>query len=119
MHIPEELRVANSVSQLFEEMKDFLIDIVPSYSFEHTEYGARGEVYLYECNDHTRKIIRNKATGLYDWLLPELPEDLSFIDENGEAWFTTITHERMGGMSSENTDVIEELKRVIDIKAYR
>ena len=119
LHIPEDLRVANSVNELLEVLKDHLIDIAPSYTFEHTEYGRRGEVYLYECNNHTGKIIRNKVTGLYDWLLPELPEDLSFIDENDEVWFTSISHERMGGMTTFNTEVIEELKEIVEIEVYR
>lgn len=119
LHIPEDLRVDDSVNEVLKEMKDFLIDIVPSYSFEYTDHGVRGEVYLYECNDHTRKVIRNKVTGLYDWCLPQLPEDLSFIDETGEAWFTTISHERMGGMISEDLNVIEELKEIMEIKVNR
>ena len=119
LHIPEDLGVDNSVKELFEEMKDYLIGIVPSYSFTNTEYGDRGEVYIFQCNEYTRRIIKDKVTGLYDWRLPKLPEDLSFIDENDEAWFTTISHESMGGMVNNNRIDIEYLNNIIEIKSHR
>lgn len=119
LHIPEDLSVDNSAEELLEEMKDHLMDILPSYGFTHTEYGERGEIYLYKCNDYTREIIKNKVTGLYDWRLPRLPEDLSFIDEDDKIWFWTISHESMGGIINNNSVDMDYINNMIEIKSYR
>lgn len=114
LHVPDGLQVNDSVYNLFSEMKNHLIDVVPSYEFISTEYGE-GEVHIFECNDYTNEIIRNKVTGLYDWRLPELPEDLGFIYENDEDWFTTISHENMGSIETESLKVVKELENIIEI----
>ncbi|MEW9096570.1 MAG: hypothetical protein AB2417_15935 [Clostridiaceae bacterium] len=113
-HIPDGLRVDNSVLSLFNEMKKHLIERIPSSSFSHTEY-TRGEVYVFECNDETNLIIRNRVTGLFDWRLPKLPEDLSFINENDDVWFGTISHEHMVWITECNDTEKEYLASIIDI----
>ncbi|WP_315116824.1 hypothetical protein [uncultured Clostridium sp.] len=113
-HIPYRLRADDSVFSLFDEMKKHLIEIIPSNSFSHTEYTI-GEVYVFECNDETNLIIRNRVTSLFDWRLPKLPEDLSFINENDDVWFGTISHEKMGWITECNNTEKEYLKSIIDI----
>lgn len=39
---------------------------------------------IFECNSETNIILIDKVSGLYDWLLPRLPEDLRFLDEKGD-----------------------------------
>lgn len=114
-NIQDGLRVNDSVLGLFNEMKKYFIKRVPSSNFSHTDY-TRGKLYIFECNDETNLIIRNKVTGLYDWRLPELPEDLSFIDENGDVWFATISHEHMGWFTEINDKEKRYLRSIIDVK---
>ena len=35
----------------------------------------------------------HQASGLYQWRSPNLPEDLAFYLQNGEAWLGSISHE--------------------------
>jgi hypothetical protein len=35
-----------------------------------------------------------RAETIWDWLNPEMPEDLSFLRADGTPWFVSITHER-------------------------
>jgi hypothetical protein len=51
-------------------------------------------VQRYEMNEYTRAVLVSKIDGLYDWLEPDYPEDLSFYRSGAEPWLVTISHER-------------------------
>lgn len=50
------------------------------------------KVNLYEVNEDTRKLLLSLGGKLYDWVAPQLPEDLTFI-KNSFEWFVSTTHE--------------------------
>ena len=59
---------------------------------ELPQHYERGQKFLiYELNDQTKKILLDATDGLYHWLIPNLPEDLSFFRHN-KVWFNSITH---------------------------
>lgn len=60
--------------------------------------GLPATVYLMKANEQTCKLLQLHATGLYDWVAPKLPEDLTFI-KNSFTWFSSTTHEKIGGFS--------------------
>jgi hypothetical protein len=47
----------------------------------------------YSVNDLTIATLSTAVEGLFDWLEPDYPEDLSFYRE-AEPWLVTISHER-------------------------
>jgi hypothetical protein len=51
-------------------------------------------VYQFKLDDQTAGIMVSAADSLYAWRQPELPEDPCFMSHDGEAWLTTISHER-------------------------
>lgn len=60
--------------------------------------GPSATVYVIESNEETRKLLQCLADTLYDWVAPNLPEDLTFI-KNNFVWFSCTTHEEFGGFS--------------------
>lgn len=51
-----------------------------------------------ESNEATYDLLVQNASSLYDWVAPELPEDLTFI-KNNFTWFTCTSHEEYASFS--------------------
>jgi hypothetical protein len=61
-----------------------------------------------------------RATGLYAWLSPELPEDLTFYLPNGVPWLTSIAHEndaRFTDLPEIESKLREQVPRVEIVRA--
>lgn len=44
-------------------------------------------------NKASWRIDKNREPGLYSWITPALPEDLSFYTADGDKWLMSISHE--------------------------
>jgi hypothetical protein len=75
-------------------------------------------LYFYECNEDTKSIILEAVTGLYEWREPYLPEDLTFLNDKGEVWMNTISHESMAGINEIDRNEVEFLKNEIGLEIY-
>jgi len=118
-HIHDRWLDNNDTFSLIKELNEHLIEVIPSRMYCHTEY-SRGNLYIFECNEVTKSVLKNRVNGLFEWLHPELPEDLSFIDENEFAWLATISHEKMAWFTelgdSEREFLLHEL--CLDLYIY-
>lgn len=55
--------------------------------------GQTAYVYYYDTKDaDVKRIIQETVHSLYEWEMPEHPEDLSFF-KNGDVWLATSSHE--------------------------
>lgn len=73
-------------------------------------------VYYYKTCDNTKEIILDNSKSLYDWLLPNLPEDLSFL-KNDEYLMVSTSHENRGLIFYEDETVIKKLQNIKNINA--
>ncbi|MFU0790740.1 hypothetical protein [Virgibacillus proomii] len=77
----------------------YLIETYKAKEWAHTiTKGPAATIYVIEANQDTCKLLQQSANALYDWVAPNLPEDLTFI-KNNFAWFSCTTHEECGGFS--------------------
>lgn len=106
------LEFALSYSDLFcvSTFKFHKKDLSPTY-FDFFETAVPSEVDQYECkklpqhyekgqkfrvfrlNSSNKKFIAQRRS-FWEWSLPDLPEDLSFLKDK-KVWLNCITHERM------------------------
>lgn len=70
--------------------------------------GDTALVMTYTLDHSLVTLLSEVAEGLYDWVQPNLPEDLCLLRRDGAPWLVTIAHERDGYF--ELTD--EELHRL-------
>lgn len=59
-----------------------------------TLYGHTAHVRQYVLNEQSLSILSNSAHRLFEWLQPELPEDLCLLRSNDMPWLVSICHER-------------------------
>lgn len=80
--------------------------------------GPSATLYLVEANEYTCRLLQELSESLYDWVSPNLPEDLTFIKNNFE-WFTCTTHERFGGFSLRSDYYKDLINKIEGIKITR
>lgn len=49
--------------------------------------------YLFELNSKTTSIILKHSSNIYDWGTQGCPEDLCFLDQEKQYWFSSVVHE--------------------------
>lgn len=92
----KELKYNPEILAIFEP---FVIETYKTKEWANTvTKGPAATVYVMEANHDTCKLLQQSAKSLYDWVAPNLPEDLTFI-KNNFAWFSCTTHEEFGGFS--------------------
>ncbi|AXI08827.1 hypothetical protein CV093_08200 [Oceanobacillus sp. 143] len=85
--------------EILVHFKPYIIESYKTKEWANTmTKGPSATVYVTESNKETCKLLQQFANTLYDWVAPNLPEDLTFI-KNDFAWFSCTTHEEFGGFS--------------------
>lgn len=57
-------------------------------------YGHEAELHTYQVKTGLGEVLKSMQNGLFDWVHPLAPEDLSFLRESGEPILVTTSHER-------------------------
>jgi hypothetical protein len=50
-------------------------------------------LFTYRLSPSLLKVMERFSDGLYDWIVPDLPEDLGFRRVDGSVWLASIAHE--------------------------
>ncbi|WP_153731809.1 hypothetical protein [Sporosarcina obsidiansis] len=74
--------------------------------------GPAATVYVIESSPDTLELLIKSANSLYDWVAPQLPEDMTFLKNNFE-WFSCTTHEEQA-IFSLRSEYYKQLVRNID-----
>lgn len=85
--------------QAITEFKPYVIEVYTSKKWASTETkGLPATIYVIESNKETYHLLMKYADALYDWIAPNLPEDLTFI-KNNFIWFSCSSHEEFSGFT--------------------
>lgn len=85
--------------EIITQFEPYFIETYKTKKWAGTETKtAAATVFVIESNEETYKLLVKYASSLYDWVAPELPEDLTFI-KNNFTWFSCTTHEEFAGFS--------------------
>ncbi len=113
----KDMGLSDALTDFLKQLDGSLIEVK-----EESEWAsnilADGEtafVYYYHTNSSAKAIILNAANSLYDWVYPELPEDLSFF-KNGKEWLATNSHEQECYILTEDQNEIDKVMNIKGIK---
>lgn len=85
--------------EIIAQYKPYFLEIYKTKKWAGTETtGPEATVYVVEINKETYKMLISHANSLFEWVAPELPEDLTFIKNEFE-WFFSTTHEEFAAFS--------------------
>lgn len=96
--VTQETELKESGIQVLKNLEPFLLQKSEESQWPGTllcgEGAGGATVYQYKYCPESAAIIKGVARGLYDWLGPDLPEDLCLMRSDGSPWLVTISHEK-------------------------
>ncbi|MCG8560409.1 MAG: hypothetical protein MI824_11465 [Hyphomicrobiales bacterium] len=81
-------------------------------------HGADALVVWYRLDPECTSLLGEVTEGLYDWLLPNLPEDLCLMRADGTPWLVSITHEGDSYLELSDEEYEHLLDRIPEIESY-
>ncbi|MFL0194838.1 leucine-rich repeat domain-containing protein [Clostridium sp. WILCCON 0269] len=104
--------IQESGLEVLKQLKPYLIKKIKHNKWPGTiSYGECSLIYHFQCNKNTVSILQNSVNALYDWYLPKLPMDLSFLDKNNNGWLVSVAHEKMSWLNishEEKQDILDK-----------
>lgn len=115
--VRRDLGSTRQLEPILKELESSLKEMVVTNEWTGTLLGGgqKAKVYYYSADEHARKIVKERADSLYEWMQPNLPEDLSFL-KKGKPWLVNIAHEEESYIMSESEYWI---KRILDIEGLK
>ena len=105
----------DTVQMFFEIMASYLIMIKKNqYSFAGTLLGKSAipvNVYYYKICNETKEILLKHTNSLYEWIHPNLPEDLTFYINN-KSLLVSTAHEMSGCIYVYDRSIIEKIIKI-------
>lgn len=92
--------------EVIRKLKPFLLEQCSMEEMQ-AKSGANyseGTYYVYQCCTEAGSVLKEAVNGLYDWLQPDMPEDLCFWDADGADYLYTIAHENMCGIQMSESE---------------
>ncbi len=117
--VPRNTLADECVKDVLSRLAQFLLK-----ESEETEWpGTKGAkpaatVYRYKFNPASATILNESAEGLFSWNLPELPEDLCFLRDDGSPWLVTISHENDVYLELSETEKTDLLAKDPDLALF-
>lgn len=114
-----------TVETILKQLEQFLKSKVSGSEWPGTRlfYGATATIYRYKLCPESAEILKGAADGLYNWVQPELPEDICLLRSDDSHWLVTISHEKESYLmlTPEEKDyllkIIPELKDFLRVSA--
>lgn len=94
------------IGNLLDSLKKYEIGHYFDVDYIEQTYSYEIEAFVYKYNSETCEILKT-VPGLFDWLYPLFPEDISFFTKE-QCYLQTITHEEVGFIYDDNCDFFEE-----------
>jgi hypothetical protein len=78
--------------------------------------GETALVDEYSLTWDSAEVLADAADRLYAWVQPTLPEDLSILRSDGEAWLVSIGHEKEAFLclTAEEYNLLREQSSILD-----
>ena len=104
-------RAEPTLARLIDGILPYLVSKSETSEWPGTKlFGHTATVYAFRLAAPVFELLTSYASGLYEWLQPKLPEDLSFLCFDQRPWLTTISHERDSYLTMSEM----ELKSILD-----
>lgn len=93
--IRHEMPLSIGATFFLQRIEKHLIRREERSSWPGTElFGHTASVLVYKYDSEVVSEILSHSSGLYDWIQPELPEDLCILREGEKELLTTVSHEK-------------------------
>ncbi len=93
--VRDSIELSDDGKGLLKSLDEFLISREEKSEWPGTRlWGHTANIYSFELCEEALQILNNAANHLFDWVQPDLPEDLCLQREEGSPWLVNIAHEK-------------------------
>lgn len=104
---------AESCRQFLDSLEEYRVEIASQTEWPGTKLvGFSAPVYWYRLTPELIAVLKAKVSSLYDWSIPDLPEDLAFYRPDRSALLGTSSHEPFAFMNL-TLQELDEFKREV------
>lgn len=103
----KELPPSDECRAFLSDLEGDLIRVMEKSDWPGTRllYGKTALVHFYSASPNAVEKLKHKVTALYDWLYPELPEDLAVYRADGSLTLASSSHEQFAFMELSDDEV--------------
>lgn len=106
-----DLDTTPEVNYLLNELRPFLVSSTPVKEWPGTILIDQfATLYKYDLNLESKTILLNLGIGIFDWIQPKYPEDLSLLYSDGLPCLTNIAHENDAWISLNQDESVRAKK---------
>ncbi|GAF11157.1 hypothetical protein JCM19046_1657 [Bacillus sp. JCM 19046] len=108
-------KAMGSYEPILAKLAPYLIEIneKSEWASNRLSRGATAFVYEYRATDEAKLVIKQLSDSLYQWIMPKLPEDLSFY-KNGRVVIAVSSHEEFATLFPDHTHHSERTLRKLN-----
>lgn len=111
--VRSEIEISKPALLLIKRLESYLIENKKVSEWPGTQLqGKTAELYKYRLDGVSQAILLETSCSLFDWVQPEMPEDLSFIYQNGQNCLTNISHEKDAWLSINDNEYLNAVKKL-------
>ncbi|OZB96225.1 hypothetical protein [Paenibacillus sp. XY044] len=114
----DQLSLTPATEALLERLRPYVKAVRKQDAWPGTQlFGHYADVYYFDCQPPLKKLVLESADGLYDWVWPNLLEDLCFFKSN-EPWLVNIAHEHEAWIKTEDWEEILQFREIEGLMFY-
>ncbi|MGA9721704.1 MAG: hypothetical protein WBQ86_04560 [Candidatus Binatus sp.] len=115
MEYPQQF--GKNCHQFLASQKEHLIEVADQMEWPGTRLmGHSARVHWYRVTPKLIATLKAKVRGLYEWVLPDLPEDLGFYWPDGSPLLGTSSHEQFAFVNLSEQEFDEFSEEVPDLR---
>jgi hypothetical protein len=101
-----DISLTVQASQVIEQLKPFMQTTDEASEWPGTQLlSGTAIVYCFAYNAKTATILQNHSARLFQWVQPDLPEDLCLLKSIDRPWLVSIAHEGDGYFILQEADL--------------
>lgn len=105
--------------KVIEELSPFLVERFFSNEWPGTRiYEGKAEVFYFNLTSASASILKKHASSLYQWKLPELPQDMSIMRNSKQPWLCNVAHDDFSTLFVTPEEKNELLKVIPELSEY-
>jgi hypothetical protein len=111
--VRHQLRQSPNLARVLRRLEPWQLDRELVYAWPGTRLGEStggADLLTFQCTLHSGEVLTSEAESLWQWVQPDLPEDMCFFRQDGRPFFFSVTHERQAFLDADPVE-IEELRQ--------
>lgn len=110
------LQYKDSFLDLNDWFGDAFVEVHEQHEWPSTNlFDDTAKVYYFKTTDEAKRVLKEKAESMFEWIHPELPEDLCFF-KDGEAWLSSSSELKELYVYPTSVNEIHALKNIDGLK---